>query len=238
MEISNVKWYKNQLIITALIIFFFPLGLFLMWKNTNWNNKVKWGITGIFGLFILISMVKGATAQTPTITLESRDPTVQEKTYTINGKVTPSDSEVKVNNQLASVQSDGSFQYEVKLTEGDNKINIHADSYGKVANASQNIVRELSEQEKQEKIQNEEKQKVADTKTSTSKKDLPKVNFTGKIEPPIARVGQKVVIEVEVENLSDTTTIDDLRLLFSNKEFLTTSILLIYSNKSSRNRYC
>ncbi|MBI4098202.1 MAG: hypothetical protein HY426_04155 [Candidatus Levybacteria bacterium] len=47
------KWYQNNLVIIALLILFFPVGLFLMWKYAGWNKTVKWIITAVFALAIV-----------------------------------------------------------------------------------------------------------------------------------------------------------------------------------------
>jgi len=44
----NEKWYQKTLFIILLLILFFPVGLFLMWKYANWKPKTKWIITGVF----------------------------------------------------------------------------------------------------------------------------------------------------------------------------------------------
>jgi len=50
---NKKKWYKTWWGIIFLLMFFFPVGLYQMWKNTNWNKKVKWGITAYFILIII-----------------------------------------------------------------------------------------------------------------------------------------------------------------------------------------
>ncbi len=52
------KPIKNIWVILSLV-FFFPLGLILMWAKTNWNNKTKWVVTAVIGVFMLISIVNG-----------------------------------------------------------------------------------------------------------------------------------------------------------------------------------
>jgi hypothetical protein len=42
------KWYDNNLIVILLIIIFFPVGLYALWKNSNFNKILKIGITAIF----------------------------------------------------------------------------------------------------------------------------------------------------------------------------------------------
>ena len=44
---SYKKWYQKTGWIIALLIFFFPVGLFLMWKYTDWKKPIKWIVTAL-----------------------------------------------------------------------------------------------------------------------------------------------------------------------------------------------
>jgi hypothetical protein len=56
-------WYQKPLAILLLLVFFFPAGLFLMWKYAPWNKTVKWGITGFFLLLLLGASSKGSPSK-------------------------------------------------------------------------------------------------------------------------------------------------------------------------------
>lgn len=58
MEIQT-KWYQRTWGILALLVFFFPLGLYLMWKHAKWNGIVKLMITGFFALITFIGVSDG-----------------------------------------------------------------------------------------------------------------------------------------------------------------------------------
>lgn len=51
------KWYHTQVGIGLLLLLFFPAGLYLMWKYTNWHRKVKWGVTGFYGLMFVLTAI-------------------------------------------------------------------------------------------------------------------------------------------------------------------------------------
>lgn len=52
---------RSELIATiVLLVLCFPIGLFLMWTKTNWNKKVKWGITGFLGFALLMTGISNA----------------------------------------------------------------------------------------------------------------------------------------------------------------------------------
>jgi type IV secretory pathway VirB10-like protein len=75
----NKKWYEKTGWIIALLILFFPAGLFLMWKYTNWNKTVKWVVTGIFAFFVLVSAVTPDSTTTNTAS-QNTEPTVTQET--------------------------------------------------------------------------------------------------------------------------------------------------------------
>ncbi len=60
---------KSSNIATILwLVFFFPVGLYFLWAKTNWNKKVKYGITSVFLLLIIISAIGGSTPSSDTAT--------------------------------------------------------------------------------------------------------------------------------------------------------------------------
>ena len=76
----NKKWYQKTGWIIALLIFFFPVGLFLMWKYTNWKKPVKGIVTAFILLFAFIGFASPSLEQ---ITLKAKT----DDTYDINQKV-------------------------------------------------------------------------------------------------------------------------------------------------------
>lgn len=43
----DTPWHQRTWIIIVLVLFFFPLGLFLAWKHPNWSKTSKWIATGV-----------------------------------------------------------------------------------------------------------------------------------------------------------------------------------------------
>lgn len=84
MQKYKNSWYKSSWAILLLLILFFPVGLFLMWKYANWNKKVKWGVTGFFALMTFIGVVNPDSQSTPATTNKNNQavqtqPTVEIK---------------------------------------------------------------------------------------------------------------------------------------------------------------
>lgn len=54
------KWYQEPWAIIALLVFFFPVGLYLMWRHAAWDGRIKWAVTGILAVLIVVIAVSGA----------------------------------------------------------------------------------------------------------------------------------------------------------------------------------
>lgn len=136
MDTLSKKWYQRAPGIIALLIFFFPAGLFLMWKYARWNQKVKWIITGLFAFFFLFtingpsykdnsSKVAGITEQSQTTTNQvspspsptpspspsiSDEPEVEQNQATSNPQVTSPSQAPQTTNKTVKV---------IKVIDGD-----------------------------------------------------------------------------------------------------------------------
>lgn len=91
---DHKKWYQKTGWIIALLILFFPVGLFLMWKYTNWKKPIKGIITALILLIALSGIVSPDKLEQITLKADT------EQTYDINQKIsieattTPSDYEL------------------------------------------------------------------------------------------------------------------------------------------------
>jgi hypothetical protein len=47
------KWYQKPTTVIILLIFFFPVGLYLMWKNELWTKKTRWIATGVVAVMVI-----------------------------------------------------------------------------------------------------------------------------------------------------------------------------------------
>lgn len=53
---EKVKFYKKTWFIILLLTFFFPVGLFLMWKYANWSKAAKIIVTVIIAILFIFGM--------------------------------------------------------------------------------------------------------------------------------------------------------------------------------------
>jgi hypothetical protein len=73
----NQKWYEKNLAIILFLIFFFPVGLFLMWKYSRWNKVAKIVISIFFAIVLISNM--GGKKDSKTATTKTETATVQEQ---------------------------------------------------------------------------------------------------------------------------------------------------------------
>lgn len=51
---TKEKWYQKTRVIILLIICLFPVGLYLMWKYTDWKREIKIAITSIIAFYMVL----------------------------------------------------------------------------------------------------------------------------------------------------------------------------------------
>ena len=56
---KSPDWKHNPVIVGLLVLFFFPFGLYLVWKHPTWERRTKWIITGIFAFCLVIGGIVG-----------------------------------------------------------------------------------------------------------------------------------------------------------------------------------
>lgn len=63
MEIQQ-KWYQKPVTVVLFLIFFFPIGLYLMWKNDLWSKTTRVIVSVFFGLLVLGNLVNDKKSST------------------------------------------------------------------------------------------------------------------------------------------------------------------------------
>lgn len=120
------RFFRNVGII-LLLIFLYPVGLFVMFKKSAWSKKTKVISATVGGAFFAL-MVVAFINTPPTATLDNikidGNKSVEGENFNIIGSVFPTDSTMTVNGKSAKIDSQGKFNYLVTLNEGDNDITV------------------------------------------------------------------------------------------------------------------
>lgn len=112
---ESKKWYQKTPTIIIFLILFFPVGLFLMWKYSNWNPKVKWIVSGIFGLLFIATLTSGENNQNP------QNPTNPTQKAVIQQTPPPSERfNIAVKSEIVK-KVDGKYRYFFDIRNHDSK---------------------------------------------------------------------------------------------------------------------
>ncbi|RVU25566.1 hypothetical protein EOJ36_03880 [Sandaracinomonas limnophila] len=55
---SEQKWYQKPNGTIILLVLFFPIGLYQMWKNELWTKQTRWIITAVLAVVVLANAGK------------------------------------------------------------------------------------------------------------------------------------------------------------------------------------
>ncbi len=71
---NNMKWYKKPIWIIVLAFLFPFIGLYLLWKHTNWNKIIKISLTVLICFVWLVALISAdddSEHETPSTTLST-----------------------------------------------------------------------------------------------------------------------------------------------------------------------
>lgn len=157
-EAEPQKWYQKTFGIILLLIFFFPIGLYLMWRYGKWNKTVKIVVTAAL---VIIGIGSLFTPKVKVDSIALSIPDVQEE-YDINTDIpvdiviTPEDATSK---ELEYFTSDESVTFEnseieTGSEEGSYEVYVQADGVQSnviTINVVDIAAREKAEKEAEEK---------------------------------------------------------------------------------------
>jgi len=152
-----------------------PGGLiWLLWKKSKFNKKKKIIFTSaITGAFILVYVLISYFNRAPSIKIISPEDksSIQAESILIEGKVSPSNSELTINNMMVELES-GYFNYNLNLNDKieNNSITLKARANGKDTNKTLTVTRIFTDEEKK-KIE-DEKIKVKQERELRAKAEL------------------------------------------------------------------
>lgn len=95
------KWYQKTPIIILLIFAFFPLGLYLMWKYTDWSKAIKAVISAVVAIIALIAFIGDGTKPTATDSTTTTVSQTEKETVT-----TAEDKEVGAFTSISNLTND------------------------------------------------------------------------------------------------------------------------------------
>ena len=134
-----MKIYEKNWFIILMLVLFFPVGLFLMWKNAKWNKTVKIIISVLFAAAVIFSNgseesknveTEDTNAEVETVKVDERKE-LQEKSKTIldsKDYYAMNEDERKTINELVK-KWDDEIDYSFKSEYVDKKVQYEKDKY-------------------------------------------------------------------------------------------------------------
>lgn len=141
---KSQQWYQREWVIILLLVLFAPVGIFLTWKYTPWQQRTKIIASVLSGLFFVIAL---ANYQAPPPTLqinETEDGRIETRDaqYRLTGQVeNVGGGTVTANGVQAQVNGE-EFSVILTLEEGDNQVIVQATKGDQTAEVSLVIHRE------------------------------------------------------------------------------------------------
>lgn len=133
------KWYTSNWFTILMLIFIAPVGIFLIWKYSNWSKVSKIIATIASALFFIYVVVAGINAP-PTITIDDAKSgriETENTSYRVTGSISGviGDTTITVNDSIAQI-GNGKYFAVIELKEGDNTIVVSAKKKDKVVQES------------------------------------------------------------------------------------------------------
>lgn len=170
---DHKKWYQKTGWIIALLILFFPVGLFLMWKYTNWKKSIKGIITAIILIFALSGIASPDNLEQITLSADTGQTYDINKKISIKATTTPTDYELSSDDFKCS---DGKINIDKQsisfVATKDGSYKIWAEHDGIKSNnltlkvEDKEAIAKQKEKEEQERLAAEKAQKEAEEKAA------------------------------------------------------------------------
>ncbi len=128
------------------------VALWFIWKKSKFNQKRKMQFTGVIvGILALGCGAVAYASRTPSLSITSPETgtSIQAKTVSIEGKVSPSSSQITVNGSVVAT-TNGSFNYEFHLDNSveSNSIAIEVKNGNKTVGKTLTVNRIFTDEEK------------------------------------------------------------------------------------------
>jgi hypothetical protein len=141
------RWYQNSGGAILFLILFFPVGIYLMWRYTDWSNKVKWVVTSIFVLIFVISAFATDTDVDNQSNDNAQEMTIEESEESKEKEESEAEQENKKQNS-----SDESLEYKLAVinsggyvSEDDVSINRFRYLLGSINKKTNNTKQEIAD---------------------------------------------------------------------------------------------
>ena len=86
-------WYENKAAVILWLVFFFPAGLYGIWKSSQFSDKAKWIVTGFFAFLIFIAGIGDNKKNRSEVSNQSSSPPAQTVAKPASPSSPPADAQ-------------------------------------------------------------------------------------------------------------------------------------------------
>lgn len=127
-EKEKVPLRKRNWFIILLLVIFFPVGLYLMWKHASWGKTAKWVVTGAIALLVAYNLgsqdtsTNVADTSTNDTTVEETEPVEEDTTAAEEVEKTEPAEEVEEEVETESSEQEESASEDEEVIEEDEAV--------------------------------------------------------------------------------------------------------------------
>lgn len=128
------KWYKKPKAVIWLLILFWPVGMYLMWRYMTWPKYVKALVCVIIAVGSITSVIIMNAILPPAINVTGDDNghiSTTDSSYKLSGYIGGGNVTFSVNGKQLSLDTNGNFSTQLSLQPGDNHEHLVAKENGK-----------------------------------------------------------------------------------------------------------
>lgn len=116
---TQPDWKQTPWVIGLLLVFFFPVGLYLVWNHPAWQTTTKWIITGVIVFFVLLvaSQDKGKAPNNAPVAAKAIDPVPTQQAKAAPAHATSPPSKDESGFELGKEFQLGDYKYKVISVE-------------------------------------------------------------------------------------------------------------------------
>ena len=208
---------KESWFIVMFLLLFFPVGLYLMWRYSEWDKKPKWIVTGVFALFVVFN--QGDDEAEKIITDEPDEVQAVEESDEVQEETNKEEAEKAAEEERKQEEAEKAAEEERKQEEAEKA----AEEERKQEEAEKAAEEERKQEEAEKAAEEERKKENPEEEIEAAIRNDPKAKINDLV---ITTDGTEALVSVTFEGRENLTLgltkvgiYDTMsRILFSLKE--------------------
>src|SRR5699024_11081857 len=208
MEKIKAFWHdhkESNWFIVLLLLLFFPVGLYLMWRYSGWNKGPKWIITVIFAVLLLINT--GGDDSGDQIIDEPAEVHAEAESET---KDTEEEAEKEAEEKLKKEEAEKEAEKEREQEEAEKAAEEEAEKEDEEKRKEEEVEKEAEEEREQEEVEKEAEEEAEKEAEKKRKEEAEKEAEEEHEQEEAEEAAEKEVEEKRKEEEAEKEAEEDL----------------------------